>query len=333
MAKEKIIFYAWQSWSPNETNRRAIRRALESVCKKLKTEFASQELTFNLQEATRDEPGSPNIPATILRKIETSDVFVGDLTTVVEQTTSPRRVSPNPNVVFELGFAVAHLGWPRVIMVFNQALGVLGDLPFDIGQQRVSSYRIPEPTDAKQSIDKTGLESLLVSALRMILRVNPAKPAELKGLSVTEVRRRRDIESLRSLLSTVDWLTIDKQIQEGPYIIRSKVFDVWYEFDFVFSNTVFHLYDKSLRSKLSEFHRLWEETLSYPDCYLPTKNGDLIFLNDMFWTKQHRTVFRNLRKTYPSLSAAKKAFVDEVSKKHVGIDLKNLSKLARSKYR
>lgn len=63
-------------------------------------------------EATRGVFGSPNIVAKIHEKIELCDVFVADITTV----TSPRakRSCPNPNVGYELGFAVAHIGWDFV---------------------------------------------------------------------------------------------------------------------------------------------------------------------------------------------------------------------------
>jgi hypothetical protein len=60
-------------------------------------------------ETTRDTSGSPNIALKILEKIQAADVFVADITTV----TAPgaKRPCPNPNVGYELGYAVATLGW------------------------------------------------------------------------------------------------------------------------------------------------------------------------------------------------------------------------------
>ena len=85
-----------------------------------------------------------NIPQAVLDKIRQSDIFVGDLTTTVASI-----AAPNPNVVFDLGYAVAGLGWPRIVMLFNKAFGKFpNDLPFDVDRQRASPTRsvtIPLP--------------------------------------------------------------------------------------------------------------------------------------------------------------------------------------------
>jgi hypothetical protein len=69
------------------------------------------KLKIILDEATRGESGSPNIPMTILEKIKVSDAFICDITTINSNAPEELRRTPNPNVLFELGFAVAHLGW------------------------------------------------------------------------------------------------------------------------------------------------------------------------------------------------------------------------------
>jgi hypothetical protein len=56
-----------------------------------------------------------------------------------------KRPCPNPNVGYELGYAVATLGWDRVILLFNEACGEFPkDLPFDFIQNRASPYRLEE---------------------------------------------------------------------------------------------------------------------------------------------------------------------------------------------
>lgn len=97
------IFYSWQSDSPRKTNLNAIRKALARACKRLKK--ANPTLMLVPDEATRDTSGSPNIALKILEKIEESGIFIADITTVTPK--GAKRPCPNPNVGYELGYAVA----------------------------------------------------------------------------------------------------------------------------------------------------------------------------------------------------------------------------------
>ena len=74
------IFYSWQSDLPSEIARDLIRKELKNAAHRLEGDFPNTD--FVMDEATRDVPGSPNIPLTILKKIQMSDVFVCDLNPV-----------------------------------------------------------------------------------------------------------------------------------------------------------------------------------------------------------------------------------------------------------
>lgn len=135
--KEIRIFYSWQSDSPEETNKNGIRNALDGAIKKNKTiKYVMRD------EATKGTAGAVNVAEEILRKIKQADIFIADISTTLSNGSSQNhRTSPNPNVVFELGFAVGELGWDRIILLFNTALGNLKqDLPFDFSGNRVSTY-------------------------------------------------------------------------------------------------------------------------------------------------------------------------------------------------
>jgi hypothetical protein len=110
------VFYAWQSDLPDDTNRGLIRRALRSAASALEESYTKSKLHVDIDEATRGESGSPNIPRTILRKIARADAFVCDLTPINTAQGKQIKAMPNPNVIFELRYAVANLGWSRVIM-------------------------------------------------------------------------------------------------------------------------------------------------------------------------------------------------------------------------
>jgi hypothetical protein len=56
------VFYSWQSDLPDQTNRRAIRNALRSASIVVEEEFSADDLKIEVDEATRDAPGSPHSP-------------------------------------------------------------------------------------------------------------------------------------------------------------------------------------------------------------------------------------------------------------------------------
>lgn len=79
---------------------------------------------------------------TIIGKIRSSHVFVGDVSII--NPGGQGRLTPNPNVVIELGYALAYLGSERIICVYNEAFGTIENLPFDIRQKRLGKYHLKE---------------------------------------------------------------------------------------------------------------------------------------------------------------------------------------------
>lgn len=132
------MFYSWQSDLSDTRN--FIKSALEDAAKAVTK--ASPELDVVVDEATRHLPGAPNIPLSILPKIMAVDMFVCNITTI--NLGAIQRQTPNSNVVFELGFAVALLGWDKVVLRFDRSIGnVPDDMPFDFDRHR------PRPSKAK----------------------------------------------------------------------------------------------------------------------------------------------------------------------------------------
>ncbi len=131
---KKTIFYSWQSDLPNRSNRGFLEKCLKESVKKLsKISLFSIELTVDRD--TKNLDGTPDIVNSILGKIESSSLFVADISII--NSDSIGRKTPNPNVLFELGYAVKTLGWDRVICIFNLDYGSIDDLPFDLRQKRI----------------------------------------------------------------------------------------------------------------------------------------------------------------------------------------------------
>jgi hypothetical protein len=125
-----LVFWSWQSDSPPDVNRNFIEACLKKACKAVGKDNA---ILLAVDRDTRGVGGTPAIADTILTKIRSADVFVWDATLVA---LSPKP-SPNPNVLFELGYAFAVLGEGRLIGVMN-SFGVPPDapLPFDLNHRR-----------------------------------------------------------------------------------------------------------------------------------------------------------------------------------------------------
>lgn len=171
MSKPITIFYSWQSDLNEKTNNFFIRDSIRTAIKKLNRGIKMDE-RISIDHDTKNKSGSPNIVDTIFNKIEKSDIFICDVTIINKYkyfSFLQRRITPNPNVLLELGFAVNSLGWDRVICLNNISYNKIEDLPFDIKQNRISKYQ----SGNKDS--KSNLENLLLSGIKSILDTNPPK--------------------------------------------------------------------------------------------------------------------------------------------------------------
>ncbi|GHU77820.1 hypothetical protein FACS189462_0720 [Spirochaetia bacterium] len=129
------LFYSWQSDTEEKCNRYFIQTVLEQIAKDFSDENVMQ---INIDQATRDEPGSPNISQTILKKIDECSIFLADMTLINAKESTKK--TPNPNVLIELGYAIKRHGFDKIILLFNSICGKVDDLPFDIRQNRILQY-------------------------------------------------------------------------------------------------------------------------------------------------------------------------------------------------
>lgn len=141
------VFYSWQSDLEGRLNRSFIQDALERAVKEIsKSDVFDLEMVIDRD--TFGMPGSPSIVESISDKIAKSDLFVCDVSII--NLNEAGRPTPNPNVLFELGYASALLGWERIIMVQNVTFGAVDKLPFDLRGRRVVQYAL-DPSLAGKS--------------------------------------------------------------------------------------------------------------------------------------------------------------------------------------
>ena len=145
MEVAETIFFSWQS-DLGET-RNVVSTALDRAVGSLSRDVELEE-ALRVDEDTAGVTGWPEITSTILEKIERCEVFVADITPI-NSLGCNSRPTPNPNVMFELGYALATgLGRSRIICVVNAAFlpnSDLKELPFDVRGSRPLSFSLQDP--------------------------------------------------------------------------------------------------------------------------------------------------------------------------------------------
>lgn len=220
------VFYSWQSDLPNPTNRSFIETALERATAAIRAD-ETIEVEPVIDRDTQGVPGSPDIASTILEKIEASEIFVCDVSTVNPNRSSECRPTPNPNVLIELGYALKVLGPARIIMVLNRAYGSPESLPFDLRQKRVIQYTMPVST-TERSGERNKLQRVLENAIRSILQIprETATPLPLVDLNnrlsyynlTNPVVAEFGVNSL-----TAGLLTIGGDRSNGPTLVPAQM--------------------------------------------------------------------------------------------------------------
>lgn len=120
---------------------------------------------FLYDESTYREVGTPDIGETIISKISKSDIFICDISII--NKTSKFRKSPNPNVMFELGYAASSLGWDNIICIYDTTVCKIDKLPFDINHRRILPYSSTNP-DVKKTLSfsiQNAIESMISKGL------------------------------------------------------------------------------------------------------------------------------------------------------------------------
>jgi hypothetical protein len=325
---EITIFYAWQSDSPPAINRNAIRVALASAATEIEVRQPGRVL--RIDEATRDMLGADNVPDSIRAKIEAADIFVGDVTTITPPPTTPEprtRPCPNPNVTFEVGYAAAHLGWQRMILLINTAIAKFEDLPFDFDRQRVSRFHI-KPDAGKSSAD--ALQKLLITAITPIIEKNPAQPAELKSFDPAVIRRSRDLENARWALSQIHVPTLQRDMDDLPGKIDTDTLDFFYDYLGVIRSGVFHVNDVELNNALRGLAEAWERALAPSHNYHAGAGRYAFFTNpgDMPLSDERQRDWDDIVEARHEMRLQLSKLLEIIRKSYVEIDIKETSRIA-----
>lgn len=322
------VFYSWQSDLPNETNRSMIAQCIKAANLKIEEEGDSLSLLFD--EATRGAAGSPEIPVTILNKISNADIFIADITTINQDQNGKK--TPNPNVLIELGYAIAELGWERIIMMYNKNYGDFpNDLPFDLDKRRVSTFAISSKDDKN---GKGDLIHTLKIGISGIIQTNPNKPHVLKNRTAKTIQREKDIKNITEILKTINISTVEVFLNELPYKIIDRIFFYWESFKSIFDSSSFYIYDIEIKESLSKFKTSWEKTLNYAQHFSTGKDQDYHYYikHDSFQNTEAEKDFFNLNDDAQEMKIIFKKLIEDLREKFFEIDIDELSELAYINY-
>lgn len=137
--KSFTVFFSWQSDIPENSD--ILRSFIKVSIKNLET---THHVNVLYDEASRSVVGSQKVEEVILKKIRACDIFIADITPITRIETEEEKkkrikLLPNPNVAFELGYAMHCLPMEQVLIVLSS--GIPHDqLPFDFNHNRLIDF-------------------------------------------------------------------------------------------------------------------------------------------------------------------------------------------------
>lgn len=324
------VFFSWQSDIGQDVTTQAIRNAVRASFSALEGKHGG---TFRLDEATRNMPGAQNIPITLIEKIKNSDIFVADITSVTKDGVLEKSF-PNPNVTFELGYAVAHLGWPRIVLLFNKSIAELKDLPFDFDRQRISPYKLAP--GSKKASDLKPLNDLVHAALDLIVVEKPRRPRELEGKTEREIKRERDVRALRRILSLVSTTQIDQHTDRMPEHIHYSAAYIADILRAALQSNDFKLYDQQLLQHLNDIDDAIHLSLTAEAFYNSLDERgvqQLIHDHRPMIAAKRSAAMTNAHNGVLKLKKSLNDFTDHIRNNYLEIDLDEFDRVARDEYK
>ena len=222
------VFYSWQSDLPE--TRGLIQWALNKAIKSLNRDLDLDQ-PLRVDQDTEGVAGWPDITTALLDKIDQCEVFVADITPI-NGPNSDYRITPNPNVLLELGYALGTgFGRTRIICVINTHYlpnGDLGELPFDLRGSRPVQFTLEDPTrrgvgsgqeDPVRTRARNGLAARLEASL---LEVVEAVQERLLASGADEIEDDLTPESRLVLMELVEHLG---SLAGPPHFVDSDVLE------------------------------------------------------------------------------------------------------------
>lgn len=341
------IFYSWQSDSPSSSNRNFIEDALKKAIKSLNKDSEEIRIEMRIDTATDNLSGSPDIAASIFEKISKSHIFICDTTIInplspIENITElfwkkSKRLTPNPNVLIELGFAASILGWNKIICVVNTSQGQIEELPFDIRGRRMCTYKYYKYIVQSE---KSKIKNQLVTTLKYALIDIIGNIENIKNIDfISNILSTKFIECTNYLRVFLNYFLADELgYKESEDVVNKSICIASQNFDLSAIETIVRVFEKKDINELSNavstsgdklswkeflitaFKRISSECESLLTKYGSSGNPQLIFklerikdlsISMINFTNSHESPY--MEKTY-SKEVRQKMFADSCLK-------------------
>lgn len=241
----------------------------------------------------------------------------------INATQDSTRKTPNPNVVFELGFAAATLGWERILMLINTFFGGSPeDMPFDFDRHRAAIYTLADGQGTQQA-----LNSVVLKALRNMVEADAPRPTA-NVFNEAEARRERDLANLRWLLRAVHLPTLDDHVSSSAKRLSAASAHFSEVLVNIFDSSQFHLYDEELRTAVQTFVARWAESTN-PNEYFSNHPNPSYFLYIASYGERRLAELAQARE---GLRIAKGHVLEIIRTRYPEINLQETSQDAFSRY-
>lgn len=326
------VFFSWQSdiTIAKDTMRDLLKRAVKELSR-------NHRVKFTYTEATSRDAGAVNIPSRILENIVASDVFVADITSINESSLIREAVkrgdiekyrrTPNPNVVFELGFAAAILGWERIILMRVKGTDGFEDIPFDFRQHRTLDIST-EGTPAQRRERHLGS---VTEAIEKIWLNKPIRVGTFNSKRGAE-ELASDEDVVRRLLAAIDVDELELALETLPFHLRFGFIQNWELFRGAYSAVGNHLFNQELRSSFDQFHLSWSKLMDYANHFEPAaKTADYYAFRKSQASSHLDDARGRLSEDRGLFEVRLRQVVQVVKKNFPTIDIKETSLIARQR--
>ncbi|MBU7005206.1 hypothetical protein [Phosphitispora fastidiosa] len=274
------IFYSWESDLPNNKNRGLIGDCIDKAMLNIYSRYKTIS-EYIIETDSRNELGTPDLAQTIFSKIDICDIFIADISIINARGDS--RLTPNPNVLLELGFASKSIGWSNIVCIYNLEYAEVEKLPFDIRYRKPICYN----TAADIASAKKLLIKLLESYIAEIIEKRVIDKKEY-----LETKRQVDlgIQAILIDLCTILFKKSDRNIDRYNYsrMLNSSEEDI--------ANLIadenylgFELY-KNVTLNITEFVDFFKDEIE--TYFLPEKEKRLI-AKMVYALRQYKRVLDN----------------------------------------
>ena len=261
----KKVFYSWQSDITTSVNRNLIENAISKAIKNINNNIQSNDEKYEMDRDTVNVPGSPDIVETIITKINSCSIFIGDVTPV--GVSSNGKKMPNSNVFFESGYAVGKLSFNRVILILNDSFGSVEDLPFDVKTKRILTYTLSEEDACNPEVKSNVLKSITARIAKTLELERELAPVTFKECELVneEIKRQRDLTKLQRFMENLPAKVIQNHIILGRESLMMD-FDTLialYNIQAVQQFSSFRFYDNKLKDLINDFVTSFDKSLSF----------------------------------------------------------------------